>query len=255
MRARPNAFIVPPAGLPRRGVLLMALLAASCASEEAATRAPRTYPPLDFSYLLPLRLNVASVEIVQRYVPSGRPPDISPLDPIQPVAALRQIAEQRLKAEGPSGRAVFVINDASLLRLGDLITSTMSIELDIVTAENTRAGFAQATVVRQLTGPEGDLPSALYQFTREMLDQMNVEFEYQVRHALADWLLPEGAVPSPVQSAPLQPETPGPPAPPAPPLAAPLAPGPPLTPPPEAGAPVPLPVPMAVPPPPPPSAG
>ncbi|MBV9777966.1 MAG: hypothetical protein JO143_13055 [Acetobacteraceae bacterium] len=95
-----------------------------------------------------------------------------------------------------------------MIRLGDMLTSTMSVELDIIAPDNTRAGYAQATVVRQRTGITGDLPAVLYQFTREMLDQMNVEFEYQVRRSLANWLLPSGALPAPVQEAPLSPETP-----------------------------------------------
>jgi hypothetical protein len=235
MRARPPALTV----LPRRAVLGLLLAVASCASEPAPSPVAGSFAPLDFSYLLPLRLNVARVEVVQHYVPSGQPPDVSPLDPVQPVAALRLMAEQRLKAEGSSGRAVFVINDASLLRLGDLITGTLSVELDIFPSDDVRAGFAQATVVRQLTGAAGDLSAALYQFTRDMMDQMNVEFEYQVRHSLAQWLLPEGAVPAAVEAAPLSGEPPGPP-PPAPfaaPPTSPLAPPPtPLAP----GAPVPL---------------
>jgi hypothetical protein len=213
---RPGAPALTHPILPRRAALLLALLAASCATESEAPSGPSSYPPLDFSYLLPLRLNVASVEVVQRFVPSGQLPDVSALDPIQPVAALRLMAEQRLKADGTSGRAVFVINDASMLRLGDLLTSTMAVEVDIIAPDNTRAGYAQATVVRQMTGSTGGLRAALYRFTREMLDQMNIEFEYQVRRSLANWLLPSGAVPSPVQTTPLPPESPPAPTPPLP---------------------------------------
>ncbi len=215
MHTRPPA-LTSPSILPRRAVLLLALLAASCATEPDTSLSPRSYAPLDFSYLLPLRLNVASIEVAQRFVPAGQPPDASALDPIQPVAALRLMAEQRLKAEGTSGRAVFVINDASMLKLGDILTSTMSVELDIFAPDNTRAGYAQATVVRQMAGVTGKLPAALYQFTREMLDQMNIEFEYQVRHSLANWLLPDAAVPAPVQATPLPPEEPSPLGPPVP---------------------------------------
>jgi len=221
----------------RRAVVLSALLAASCATEEAAP-APQLVAPLDFSYLLPLPLNVATIEIEQRYVPQGAPPDASALDPIQPVAALRTMAEQRLKAEGTTGRAVFAINDASLIRQGGLVTGTMSVELDIFGGSGAREGYAQATVVRQLAGATGDLSAALYQFTRQMMDQMNVEFEYQVRHHLSAWVLPAGATPSPVQATPLTPEAPAipPPAPlPAPSLGAPIPLAPPPLPPPATG--------------------
>ena len=227
------------ASLSRRAVVLSALLAASCATEEATPPATQLVAPLDFSYLLPLPLNVASIEVEQRYFPQGVPPDVSRLDPVQPVVALRTMAEQRLKAEGTTGRAVFVINDASLVRQGDLITGTMSVELDIFGASGTREGYAQATVVRQLAGVTGGLSAALYTFTRDMMAQMNVELEYQVRHHLSAWLLPTGAVPSPVQATPL---TPGAPSaqPLAPPPPMPLAPGPPAAIPLGPGAPVPL---------------
>ncbi|MGH7210614.1 MAG: hypothetical protein ACREF1_04035, partial [Acetobacteraceae bacterium] len=126
--------------LPRRAVLLVALLAASCGSEPAT--APTLIAPLDFSYLLPLPLNVATVGVEQRYFPQGVPPDVSRLDPVQPVVALRTMAEQRLQAAGTTGRAVFAITDASLIQQGDVVTGTMSVELDIFGASGTREGYA-----------------------------------------------------------------------------------------------------------------
>ena len=39
--------------------------------------------------------------------------------------------------------------------------------------------------------------------TRAMMDDMNVEFEYQVRRSLKDWLATTTAVPAPVESQPL----------------------------------------------------
>ena len=37
----------------------------------------------------------------------------------------------------------------------------------------------------------------LYELTREMMDDMNVEFEFQVRRALKDWLQEADTVPEP----------------------------------------------------------
>ncbi len=216
--------------LSRRSALLLPLLIAACASEPEAPPTPQNFSSLDFSYLLPLRLNVSSIEIQPRFVPSGQPPDVSQFDPIQPTAALRLMAEQRLKADGTAGHGVFAINDASLTRQGDVITGTMSVQLDIYTSAGIRAAFAQATVTRQTAGAVADLPAALYGLTRQMMDQMNVEFEYQVRHSLGEWLLPSSAVPSPVQETPLSPGQPPLGAPPAAPPSVPN-PGPPELPP------------------------
>ena len=86
---------------------------AGCASQP-----PRTYPPLRYDYLLPLRLNVASVTVESRFVPGGAD-DLSARDPSPPVATLTAMARDRLQAVGTSGRAVFVIKDASIVRTSD----------------------------------------------------------------------------------------------------------------------------------------
>ena len=79
----------------------------------------------------------------------------------------------------------------------------MAVELDIYTSANTRAGFAEARVSRTHSGDVDDLRATLYDMTKDMMDTMNVEFEFQLRRSLRDWLLPDSAVPIPVQQQPL----------------------------------------------------
>src|SRR5277367_5755431 len=125
---------MPARLLSRRSSLLLPLALAACGGP------PPTYPPLRYDYLPPIRLNVASITVQQAYVPSGAAPDVSPLDPVQPVDALRQMAQDRLKPFGPAGRAVLVIQNASIVRDGDMITGTMAVRLDVYTSANSRAG-------------------------------------------------------------------------------------------------------------------
>jgi hypothetical protein len=192
-------------GLTRRSSLLLPLLLAACGSE------PRqSFPPLRYNYLPPIGLNVATIDIEQRFMPSGIPPDVTPFDPVHPVDALRMMAEDRLQALGSSGRAVFAIQDASLVRRDDVITGTMDVLLDVYPAPGApRAGFAEARVMRQRSGSVDDLPGTLYDMTKAMMDAMNVEFEYQVRQRLRDWIVTGAALVPPVQQQPLG----GPPAP------------------------------------------
>ncbi|HET6183887.1 MAG TPA: hypothetical protein VFA03_09875 [Acetobacteraceae bacterium] len=228
----------------RRAIVLVALALGGCfGGGEPET--PASYPPLDFSYLLPLRLNVAAIDVVNRFVPSGEPPDVSLRDPVQPVAALDQMARQRLQALGTTSRAVFSVDDASLTKLGNTISGVMRVELTILDPAGAPVGFAQATVTRSVAGEDRPLPTVLYDFTRAMMDQMNVEFEYQVRHSLGQWLLPAGAGLAPVQATPLEGGPPGAASPPTGPTTPPATPLPPptLTPTPLPGAPPP-PVPM-----------
>lgn len=184
--------------LTRRSSLLLPLLLAACGGHER-----RDYPPLRYNYLLPLGLNVAQIRIEQRYMPSGAPPDMSQLDPVPPVDALRSMATDRLQALGATGTAVFSILNAALIRKDDTLSGTFEVELDVYSAPDIRAAYATASVTGSYSGDLDDIRGRLYDMTRSLMDRMNVEFEYQVRRSLGGWLLSAGAPQAPVQQQPL----------------------------------------------------
>jgi hypothetical protein len=184
--------------LTRRSALLLPFLLAACGGEQR-----RDFPPLRYNFLPPIRLNVASITVEQRFYPSGEPPDITGLDPVHPVEALRAMADDRLQALGVSGQAVFGITNAALTREGDTITCALAVVLEIYPTPGIRSGFAEAIASRQHTGPIDDLRGTLYDLTKAAMDAMNVEFEYQIRRSLQPWLLPSSAMPPPVEQQPL----------------------------------------------------
>ena len=188
---------MPARVLNRRAILLLPLVLAACGNS------PQAYPTLRYDYLPPIQLNVATIEVRQDFVPSGVAPDISPLDPAQPVDALRQMAVDRLKSFGPAGRAVFVIQNASMIQDGDTISGNFAVRLDIFTSANNRVGYAEARVSRSHSGHVDDLQQLLYDMTKQLMDEMNVQFEYQVIHSLHDWVATGPAVPAAVQQQPL----------------------------------------------------
>ena len=191
----PTAAVSRGPVLTRRASLLLPLLLAACGGEQ-----PQYFPPLRYSYLPPIRLNVAKIEIEQHFIPSSMPPDVTQFDPATPSDALRAMAQDRLQAFGSTGRAVFSIQDASLVRQGDTINGSMDVMLDVYpAATGPRAGFAEARVTRQHTGHIDDLRAMLYDMTKAMMDAMNVEFEYQIRNRLHDWLVSGTAVVPPVR--------------------------------------------------------
>ncbi len=197
-----------PPCLSRRATLLLPLGLAACAGTPPPPP-PIAYTPLRYDMLLPLRLNVASIEIESHASPSG-PGDVAALSPEPPVVALEQMARDRLFAAGTSGRAVFVVDQASITRRDpQTLVGNLAVELDIVTNSGARAGYCEARVSRIQTLGTGpvNMQNVLYTMTSQMLQDMNVEFEFQVRSRLADWLLagPPTAAPAPVQATPLPP--------------------------------------------------
>lgn len=180
------------ASLPRRTALLLPWVTAACGGDAPA----RAMPPLRYDYLAPLRLNVATVDVGDAPPPS----QIEAQSPAPLGATLRLMALDRLAAGGASGRAVFTIDTARVDRSSNHLDGLAAVRLEIVTAESVRAGFAEARVTRSFTAG-GNLREALYDLTRLMMDDMNVELEFQIRRSLRDWLqdLTAAPPPAPVQ--------------------------------------------------------
>ena len=186
-------------------LLLLPLALPGCGGEPPPPVLEQAMPPFHYDYLTKLRINVASIAIEDRSAPAG-PGDVSNLSPEPPAAALRQMAEDRLAAGGSTGRAVFVIENAAIQRAPDgTLVGTLAVRLDISTGGGAPTAYAEARVSRTLANADTPLRTALYTMTRQMMDDMNVEFEYQVRRSLKDWLQDTTpvAAPAPVQAQPL----------------------------------------------------
>ncbi len=177
--------------LPRRAALLALLATAACGGGGRSSSGPaETFEPLVYDYLNPIRLNVAAVEVEPRVAPAASGRDVTAQDPAAPVATITRMAHDRLQALGPSGRAVLIINDASIVRRGDFYEGSFAVELDIYTSANIKAAFAEARVSGRRSVDSGEtVQSALYELTKSLMDQLNVELEYQVRRAMRDWLV------------------------------------------------------------------
>jgi hypothetical protein len=137
---------------------------------------------------------------------------------------------------------VFVIENASMIQDGDTITGTFAVRLDIYTSANNRVGYAEARVSHTHSGNIDDIHRVLYDMTKQLMDDMNVQLEYQVIHSLRDWVISGTAAPTPVQQQPLV--TPGMLSPSAPPPLMPQSPAPGSLPPPPYS---PMPAPSAAP--------
>jgi len=192
--------------IPRRLALLLPFALANCGDGDDGDYA--TFAPLRYDYLPPIQVNVASIDIQQRFIPAGVAPDVSAADPAPPVQVLREMGQDRVKAFGTSGKAVFAIDNAALTQNNDVIHGDFAVSLTIYDDDGAQKGFATAHVERTHTGEVKSLRRVLYDMTKAMMDDMNVEFEYQVRRNLKPFLTSATAPDAPVQQDPLnQPPT------------------------------------------------
>ncbi|GEB36892.1 hypothetical protein GLI01_09270 [Gluconacetobacter liquefaciens] len=168
---------------------------------------PPNFAPLRYDYLPVLHLNVATINIADNGQPGTVPGDISGRAPTPPDQALRQMATDRLMAAGTTGGAVFTIDRASILHQpGGTLEGQMDVHLDVSSPNGQHAGYAEAHVRRTFgstasdSDGNADSPANLYAITSQMMKDMNVELEFQIRHHLTDWLVDTaGTSPSAIQ--------------------------------------------------------
>ena len=200
------------------------MMLVSCGDDAPAVT--QAFAPLHYEYLPKLRLNVGDVQVENRSLPVSAQ-DVASSSPVVPAAALQQMARDRLFAAGSSGHADFVIDQASIVRSpGGALDGHLAVHLDVAGPGRNREGFAEAQVAREFTpGTQPVDPTAqLYDLTRQMMTDMNVELEFQVKRSLQAFLVTPGSAPAAVAAQPL--DVPGTPPPvPAPPVLPPATPG------------------------------
>ncbi|HEX2941339.1 MAG TPA: hypothetical protein VHO91_09850, partial [Rhodopila sp.] len=89
----------------------------------------------------------------------------------------------------------------------DVISGTFEVSLSILDDTGARLGYATAQVHSEHTGPVDNLRATLYDMTKSMMSDMNVEFEYQIRRNLTAFLTSSTAPDTPVQQQPLDPSS------------------------------------------------
>ena len=128
----------------RRAALLLPLVLAACGGDDLPPRAD--FPALHYEYLTPLRLNVGAPWMLPGAPPPGPLDGVNPAPPGQ---ALRRMALDRIGAGGSTGRAVFVIDQASITQAGGGLSGVLA-----VTPGHPGAGRR----TRRVCGGAGDAP-------------------------------------------------------------------------------------------------
>ncbi len=166
------------------------LILAACSTPPTP---PQNFPPLDYSYLPPIVLKVANLSIVDNYVP---PPDAATLigqDPEAPATALLAMLNHRMAASGAPGSGTVTVQDASISEENGNISGAMTVDVNLTSPDGRSTGFAEASVAASQTAPDanapaGSLQAALYGLTKHLMEDMNVQLQYQIQHNLGAWI-------------------------------------------------------------------
>ncbi len=182
----------------RRAILTLPLLISACGGDEPAAPPRRDFPRLSFSYLPPIPLNIQRLEVAEDFV---RPTGDGELADGFAMEAILGMARDRLKPMGTGGMGRFRILAASIALRRDTLTGVLAVRLDVRNDDDTNNGVAEARVTSTKTGSIGDRRGAAYDMLKSLMDDLNVELEYQIRSKLRTWIhepASPGATPAPM---------------------------------------------------------
>jgi len=156
--------------------------------------------PIGYRHLTPLPLNVADIAIAPTDPPAAAGDLGLTLQP-RPSDAVRIMGRDRLTAVGTVGGARFAVTRATLFR-GSGLSCAVGCRLEILGADSARLGFIEAEARAAATGTEAGRADAAARLLRRAMDDLNVEFEFQLRRNLRAWLVvvapgTVGTVPAP----------------------------------------------------------
>ncbi|MCH7935984.1 MAG: hypothetical protein IH994_02695 [Proteobacteria bacterium] len=167
----------------------------------------QSLPELTFAHLKPIKLNVATIEVVSHYKQPLKPPNVEHLFPTPPLRALRRWAGDRLKAVGKSGSARLIIKKASAVetvlkkKTGFTATFTkqqsqrydLSVEATLeIFADGRPRGRASAHATRFSTVREdasiNTRQRLWFDLTEALVRDFDVEMENNIRRHLGAWI-------------------------------------------------------------------
>ena len=154
---------------------------------------PQYFPPLNYSYLPPLVLKVANLNIRDDYVPSPDTVALLAQDPAPPAETLLAMLRHRVVASGAPGTGTVTIQNASVHQVDGTLTGAMTVDVSVTSPDGLSTGYAEATVSASRTAPDSDdgpdaMQAALYDLSKQLMDDMNVQLQYQMQHNLSGWL-------------------------------------------------------------------
>ena len=184
--------------------VLLAWLVQGCTTPPAAP----SFAPISFAHLTPIALDVARIEVDERYAPPLKPPNVEHTFPVAPAEAAKLWAQERLTAGGRAGIARVIIEEASVIseklkttggikgaftrESAERLVATLTVRVEVETAGGLGTGFAEATASRRRTLLEGvtlnERERAYHEITQDLMREFDSQAEASIRQHLAPFL-------------------------------------------------------------------
>lgn len=166
------------------------------------------YPQISFRHLEPIPIDVARVEVENRYVSPATAPNVEHRFPVSPAATALNWGRDRLRPVGASGVARLIVERASAVEVplkrssglrgaftndqSERYDGVVTVALEILDGNGERRAIARATARRSQTVPEdislNEREKAWFEMTEAMMATLNTALENQVRSHLKDWV-------------------------------------------------------------------
>ncbi|GBQ07414.1 hypothetical protein [Saccharibacter floricola] len=165
--------------------LSLSLAVTGCSGDQPE----ETFPTPSYSYLPIFHLNVGQIDISNRVTFDKH--DIAAQSPTSPVTNLERMAQDRLKTTGVTGNAHFTVLKADITKTHGWrqLSGTFSVQLTLDDPAQQHHGQIIATVHQSRSfSSKTSHQNNLYTLNQALMDDMNVELEYQLRKHCSEWL-------------------------------------------------------------------
>lgn len=192
----------------RKATLAAVLLAAAAGLGSCSTPPPPQFPELTFTHLPQITLGVSKIEIVDNYTPPNDPKHVEDRMPVSPEQALKNWARDRLRANGVSGVAKFIITNAAVVETdlarskglkgvftteqAERYNASVNVEVKLEGVPRVNRAYAQAAVERSQTVAEDASINVREEVWFALTEQVMKDFDPQmtasIRQHLADFI-------------------------------------------------------------------
>ena len=147
-------------------------------------------PPLDYSREAPITLNVATIQVVDEYVPPKTLPHVEHAAPTPPYRAVRLWADQRLHAVGANGYVRVGIKDASIVEKQLIGQSEYDGRLDVSidgdAGDGLHTATSEITISRQIVTDKDQDLAAKERIWDTLTREMMADFDKGAANAIAN---------------------------------------------------------------------